>query len=100
MSQISISGPQKKTSRQKVAFEYYAPEAKEVFVAGDFNEWGTRSIPLRKGPDGTWKIETTLSPGRYEYRYIVDGDWQNDQRPLPSVPNAFGSWNSVIEVSY
>ena len=35
--------------------------------------------------------------GRYEYRYIVDGEWYTDPS-TPRVPNEYGSENSVIEV--
>ena len=82
-----------------IEFEYYAPSAKEVELAGSFNRWNPVQTPLRRGPNGKWRVSLSLSPGRYEYRYRVDGTWQNDQRPVECVPNAFGTWNCVIEVS-
>lgn len=83
----------------KVDFEYYAPQSKKVQLAGSFNGWKPAETPLKKERDGKWKLSLNLPPGRYEYRYFVDGDWQNDQRPVECVPNAFGSWNCVVEVS-
>ena len=86
------------SDRKKSIFEHYAPLAREVCVAGTFNDWNREVSPLKKGRDGKWKAELSLPPGRYEYRYVVDGAWENDQRPVPCVPNAFGSWNCVITV--
>ena len=90
-----------KTGRKggrRIEFEYFAPEAKEVQLAGSFNNWDQKATPLRKGPEGRWSVSIHLQPGRYEYRYLVDNLWQNDQRSVECVPNAFGSWNCVIEV--
>ena len=82
----------------KVLFEFYAPEAQKVQVAGSFNEWNPSKTPLKKERDGKWKATLELPPGRYEYRYWVDGDWQNDQRPVECAPNPFGSWNCILVV--
>ncbi len=84
--------------KTKVLFEYYAPLAQGVHVAGAFNDWDLESNPLKKDKSGKWRAELSLPPGRYEYRYLVDGIWENDQRPVECVPNAFGSWNSVVTV--
>ena len=88
----------KKLRKKKVTFEYFAPHARSVSLAGTFNEWSHSTSPLKKDRTGKWKLEIALSPGRYEYRYFVDGAWENDQRPVECVPNAFGSWNCVIKV--
>ncbi len=98
LKQLVGSKPAKK-SDQKVAFEYYAPEAQNVFLVGTFNNWHVKACPLKKDKQGRWKTELTLAPGRYEYRYLVDGGWENDQRPGETVPNAFGSWNCMVTVS-
>ena len=83
---------------KEVVFEYYSPMAQKVFLAGTFNQWDLQACPLRKDKSGKWKATLSLPPGRYEYRYRVDGIWENDQRPVECVPNAFGSWNCVVTV--
>ena len=85
-------------SDKKAAFEYYAPQARMVYLAGTFNDWDLQACPLNKDRMGKWKAELSLPIGRHEYRYLVDGVWENDQRPVECVPNAFGSWNSVVTV--
>ena len=93
-----VSATPKGLKKLKIAFEYYAPLAKGVFVVGAFNEWDHQGNALKKDKSGKWKAELSLPRGRYEYRYLVDGVWENDQRPVECVPNAFGSWNSVVTV--
>lgn len=87
-----------KKLKKKVIFEYYSPMARNVHVAGTFNDWDLEASPLRKDRSGKWKAALSLPTGRYEYRYLVDGVWENDQRPVECVPNAFGSWNCVVTI--
>jgi 1,4-alpha-glucan branching enzyme len=89
----------KKKLGKKVEFSYYAPQAKKVAVGGCFNNWNADKNPMTKDKNGDWSTELSLAPGRYEYRFYVDGDWQNDPHCVECVPNAFGSWNCVIQVS-
>jgi 1,4-alpha-glucan branching enzyme len=83
---------------KKIDFEYFAPQAKQVQLAGTFNDWNPSRTELKKDRSGTWRITLLLAPGKYEYRYLVDQSWQNDQRPVECVPNVFGTWNCVVEV--
>jgi 1,4-alpha-glucan branching enzyme len=83
---------------QQTEFMFHAPDAKKVYIAGTFNDWNTKSMPMKKGKDGTWKIVAKLSPGRYEYKYFVDGTWAQDIPGSEYVPNPFGTNNCVIAV--
>ena len=85
-------------SKSKIEFEFFAPQAKNVELGGSFNSWKSSQHPLKKDRSGKWKATLELKSGRYEYRFLVDGNWQNDQRPVECIPNAFGTWNCVIEV--
>ena len=87
-----------KLKPQNVNFEFYAPAAKKIFLVGSFNDWNERAHPLKKVKDGRWAAAIQLKPGCYEYRFLVDGIWESDQKPVESVPNAFGSWNCVVTV--
>ena len=89
----------RRAMRRKVAFTYRAPEARDVRLAGPFTRWDAQAIPMQRGRDGTWKAEVTLTPGRYEYRFLVDGAWQNDPACGACTPNPFGAMNCVIEVA-
>jgi len=85
-----------KKTLKRVNFTLFAQEAQNVYVAGNFNGWDTHSHPLKKESKGMWKISINLEPGRYEYRYLVDGEWQNDPNCTTFAANTFGSENCVI----
>jgi 1,4-alpha-glucan branching enzyme len=84
-----------KTLLKKVQFEFLAPEAEKVYLAGDFNNWDTNANLMKKDKKGTWKTDLSLKPGRYEYRFFVNGNWENDPACSNCVPNEFGSQNCV-----
>ncbi len=86
----------KKNKAKKVAFTKVAPEAQNVFLAGNFNNWDINSHPLKRGAKGIWKASVSLMPGVYEYRFLVDGEWQNDPNCTDFVPNSYGSENCVL----
>jgi 1,4-alpha-glucan branching enzyme len=86
---------EKKAEPKKVQFEFSAPEARKVFVAGDFNNWDRRGNPLKKDKTGMWKLTLPLMPGRYEYRFLTDGNWENDRSCSGCVQNKFRSLNCV-----
>ncbi len=88
-----------KPKRRKTVFSLNAPQAKEVFLAGDFNEWMVEKHPLKKGGDGVWKKSTLLFPGSYEYKYFVDGEWALDPDNHQICANKFGTHNNVITVN-
>ena len=96
----------KKTTTQKKAratapaieFTVTAPEAKEVFLVGDFNGWQAEGFPIGKFKDGVCRKRVQLKPGRYEYLFIVDGDWRTDPQNEARCTNPFGRENSIIEI--
>lgn len=89
-----------------VRFEYYAPDAASVNLAGDFNGWcdpGGGGIDTAIDPmtdpdmDGVWTIDRRLAQGYYEYKFVEDGyRWYGD--PLNPDRNPDDNLNSVIIV--
>jgi 1,4-alpha-glucan branching enzyme len=96
----TIKNPKKivNVKKNETEFSLVAPQAGSVFLSGDFNQWNTSSHPLKKGRDGHWKISLPLSPGRYQYRFLVDGEWQNDPSSPECVANPFGTSNCLKNV--
>jgi 1,4-alpha-glucan branching enzyme len=84
---------------QKVTFLYQAPEAKSVVLAGDFTGWQQAPLELKKDKSGLWTKIVSLPPGRYEYRLLVDGQWQDDPRCAERSANQFGGQNCVCVVN-
>ena len=88
-----------KPKTNKVQFNLYAPEAERVHLAGDFNNWDADHLLMKRDKKGTWKASFPLPPGRYEYRFRVDGVWHDDPNTPERVGNPFGSQNCLRIVS-
>jgi len=76
-------------------FAFPAPTARQVSLAGDFNNWDTKAGPMHKGPDGVWHLGVSLRPGRYEYRFFADDVWCNDPAAQQMARNSLGTENCV-----
>ena len=87
-----------KVPKQKVTFTFTAPHAQSVLLAGDFTGWQEAPLPLKKSTAGVWKKTISLPAGRYEYRLLVDEQWQDDPNCSLRQPNQFGGQNCVCVV--
>jgi chromosome partitioning protein len=82
-----------------VIFVTLYPRANSVQVAGDFNNWQPAKTPLKKvGNSGVWQTKIKLPAGKYRYRLVVDGQWQQDPYNELTETNPFGGFNSIVEV--
>jgi chromosome partitioning protein len=83
---------------QKVALRLFGYASRDVQIAGDFNDWTPdRGVITRAVGDDVEKI-LMLAPGTYQYRYIVDGVWQEDPSNPEQVSNFSGGFNSILHV--
>ena len=69
--------------------------AREVFLAGDFNDWSPQGVPMKK-VGGEWVCPVYLAPGKHLYKFIVDGKWILDPANKNWEENEFGTGNSVL----
>lgn len=67
----------------------------EVCLAGDFNDW--KPEPMTKRETG-FHASLKLEPGVYQYKFVVDGEWQLDPCAKGNAINGFGTTNSVLLV--
>ena len=72
--------------------------ARNVYVAGTFNDWNPQRTPLERNADGEWVIALSLAPGDYEYRFVADDQWMDDPLSCRNVANPFGGVNAVLHV--
>lgn len=84
--------------KRKITFSLTAPGAGAVELLGDFTGWEQAPVALRPSKTGKWSKQLSLVPGRYEYRFRVDGQWCDDPACASRVPNGFGSENCVLVV--
>ena len=95
---MSKKKQEKKTPKKRITFRLEASEAKEASLAGDFNSWDVKKHVMKRDNKGRWTKIVTLSPGRYEYKFLVDGQWQTDPSNDEIVPNSFGTHNNILTV--
>jgi 1,4-alpha-glucan branching enzyme len=84
---------------QKQTFTFTAPDALSVQLAGDFTQWQAKAIAMKREFGGVWKATVALPPGAHHYRFIVDGQWQDDPDCTVRVPNPFRGYNAVRHVA-
>jgi len=73
------------------------PDAEEVNIVGEFNNWEQDANQMKQLKDGTFKAVLEVEPGNeYQFRYLIDGEnWKNDadadkysQTPFPDAENS------------
>jgi 1,4-alpha-glucan branching enzyme len=98
MANSTTLSAKKRQKSTHTAFALQAPHANSVFVTGSFCGWQPDCFPMKKDKRGHWKAELPIGPGQHEYRFLVDGEWQEDPACTERVPNPFGSHNCVLNV--
>ena len=84
-------------AQPRVRLEFSRPGAKSVAIAGAFNSWQPEQA--KTTGNGGWVKELTIAPGRYEYMFVVDGQWMADPNAKEFAPNPFGGQNSVLVIN-
>ena len=79
--------------KRRILFKIKVPNAKEVQISGDFNDW--KPEDLAQGDKHIWTLTIPISPGVYTYNYIIDG-----QRKVkdPNNPRATPDRKSILTV--
>jgi 1,4-alpha-glucan branching enzyme len=85
----------------EVTFEFTAPEAKDVYLYGDFTNWEPVAMKKAKAKDAPFRYKTRLpKDGQFQFRYLIDNEiWQNDEAADAYWANNQGSDNSVVFTS-
>lgn len=96
----SSSVKTKKGAVPSTEFSLHAPDVEEVYLSGDFNGWlpDAKEYRMRKFKGDIWKKSLKLKPGRYEYQFVVDGQWWCDPANENRTTNPYCTENSVIEI--
>ncbi|MFH0738713.1 MAG: AAA family ATPase [Candidatus Omnitrophota bacterium] len=82
----------------EVAFCVIAPQAKEVYLAGDFNDWKLDDSSRMQQDNGNWRRQVSLKGGQYRYRFVIDGSWVEDPQNPNKELNPFGQMDSLLKV--
>ena len=80
-------------------FSLEAPDARGVYLVGDFNGWRMdEESKLWDCGKGVWQKRVVLPPGRYRYKFVIDGKWMPDPLNTVADPNPYGGVDSILEI--
>ncbi|MFH1754624.1 MAG: alpha amylase N-terminal ig-like domain-containing protein [Candidatus Latescibacterota bacterium] len=70
-----------------------------IFLAGTFNSWSPTAMQMTdEDDDNVYEYTLKLEPGRYEYKFVVNGAWYEDQKAGEFVDDGHGGKNSILNV--
>ena len=81
-----------------VEFSFFRPNARHVFLAGEFNQWRQRELPMLRGEAGYWTARLRLPAGEFRFRYCADGEWFADFAAFGVEPGRFGL-DSIVRIT-
>jgi 1,4-alpha-glucan branching enzyme len=87
---VTISG-------EWVEFKFFRPQAGQVHLAGDFNNWRSTELPMVRDESGYWFARMRLPAGEFKFRYLADGEWYTDYAAFGVEPGRFGM-DSILRV--
>jgi chromosome partitioning protein len=96
----SLDSSEASSNRLRVRdFTFMAPEAGGVYLVGEFNGWriGEESKLWNRGK-GVWEKRLALPPGRYRYKFVIDGKWVLDPINSLSESNPYGGVDSILDL--
>lgn len=94
---INLKQPEQTTRELKLT--YFSPTARSVAVAGDFNEWvAVQENRMISNENGLWSQTIRLQPGKYRYKFVVDGQWIIDPNNPSTELDEAGNINSLLVI--
>lgn len=83
----------------KFAFDF--PEAANVSLIGDFNEWNRMSNVMELDEDGKWTTYVELPPGKHKYKFLIDNIYTlNDPLANLYMPSKKGDMHSLLIIDH
>jgi len=95
---VSVISTLGNPATRRVLFDLHLGGAREVYLAGSFNDWHPTTLPMVDMGTGRWEKEIVIPPGVYEYLLVADGRWLPDPECVETCPNPFGSVNCLRRV--
>jgi enterochelin esterase-like enzyme len=81
-----------------VQFSLRAPQAQQVFLAGEMTDWDKGKRAMSRDADGVWRLSVDLAPGQWIYKFVVDGQWVHDPATAEHDADGRGGQHSFVFV--
>jgi len=93
-----VMWPETKPQKLSHRFVIFEPGVQQAEIAGSFTRWNP--LPMSpSGRNGYWEVTIELSPGEYEYSYVLDGKKSvADPTVQFREEDDFGNINSIIRI--
>ncbi len=98
VKKVNRIAKEKAPKKNEVIFSVAAPEAKEVYITGDFNNWELSDKNRMELTEGGWVKKLKLPEGKHRYRFVMDGKWTDDPANPVKEVNPYGEMDSLIEI--
>jgi 1,4-alpha-glucan branching enzyme len=82
-----------------IEFKFFRPQARQVHLAGDFNNWRHGELPMSQLDAGYWVARLRLPAGEFRFRYCADGEWFTDYAAFGVEPGRFGL-DSILRIPH
>jgi len=82
--------------KRSVTLTFTELNTADLKIAGDFNDWEPDKDVTTSLSNGIISKTLSARPGTYQYRLIMDGNWQEDPNNPNKAINEFGAKNSVL----
>jgi hypothetical protein len=84
------------TEPGKERVTFVVPGARDVAIAGEWNEW--TPVALKRLDGERWQADVALGKGAHRFSLIVDGDRWIVPSGVPSIPDSFGGAVGLLVV--
>ena len=99
MNKIKSKKQPTSAGRKRRNFRVLTKPGSDVYLSGSFNNWKDKDKKMKDpGGNGEYSISLFLPPGKYEYKFVINGEWHVDPECPDWVVNEHGTLNSVIHV--
>ena len=99
MDALENSSDETESPVRQTIFTIHAPDAKDIYLVGDFNHWKINDTSrLEKSDNSRWEKKIELPGGRYRYKFVVDGEWTIDSQNSEKEANPFGTFDSILDI--
>ncbi|OHD54416.1 MAG: hypothetical protein A2Y33_04545 [Spirochaetes bacterium GWF1_51_8] len=85
-------------SIQAVTFSFFEPDAVEVFLAGEMNNWNPKALPMDCADGSNWTATVYLKDGIWQYKFVADGTWIADPNNPNTIDDGYGGLNSLAVI--
>ncbi|KAL9251440.1 Phosphoglucan phosphatase DSP4, amyloplastic-like protein [Drosera capensis] len=85
-------------TKKRVVLKWPGPRNSTVEISGLDIGWGQKRPLKYNDYQGLWVLERDLPEGRYEYKYVVNGEWLWNKHELVTPQNKDGHINNYVQV--